>query len=145
VAAFLYQVGRFAFRRRWYVAFLWIAVLGGMVAVASQAPAAPADSTAIPGAEFQNANDLLQRAFHANPNGATAQIVFIAPHGQKITAARYQPVISEVVSEAARSPQVAGAATPSQDGEVSRTARLPSPRSTTAWCPTASPPPPRTP
>ncbi len=78
------------------------------------------DSTVIPGAEFQNANNLLQRAFHANPNGATAQIVFVAPHGQKITAARYQPVISKVVSEAARSPQVADAATPSQNGEVSR-------------------------
>ncbi len=120
MAAFLYRVGRFAFLRRWYVVFLWVAVLGGVFMAASRAPAAPADSTAIPGAEFQNANDLLQRAFHANPNGATAQIVFVAPHGQKITAARYQPVISEVVSTAARSPQVVGAATPPQDGEVSR-------------------------
>jgi RND superfamily putative drug exporter len=120
VAAFLYRVGRFAFRRRWYVVFLWVAVLGGVFMAASRAPAAPADSTVIPGAEFQNANDLLQRSFHANPNGATAQIVFIAPHGQKITAARYQPVISEVVSKAARSPQVADSATPSQSGEVSR-------------------------
>jgi RND superfamily putative drug exporter len=120
VAAFLYRVGRFAFRRRWYVVFLWVAVLGGVFMAASRAPAAPADSTVIPGAEFQHANDLLQWAFHANPNGATAQIVFVAPHGQKITAARYQPVISGVVSKAARSPQVAGVTTPSQNGEVSR-------------------------
>jgi RND superfamily putative drug exporter len=120
VAAFLYRVGRFAFRRRWYVAFLWVAVLGGVVAVASRAPAAPPGTTAIPGAEFQKANDLLQQAFHANSNGATAQIVFVAPHGQKITAARYQPVIGEVVSEAARSPQVARAVGPFADGEVSR-------------------------
>jgi putative drug exporter of the RND superfamily len=120
VAAFLYRVGRFAFRHRWYVVFLWVAVLGGVFMAASRAPAAPADSTVIPGAEFQNANDLLQRAFHANPTGATAQIVFIAPRGQKITASRYQTVISGVVSKAARSPQVAGATTPSQNGEVSR-------------------------
>jgi len=120
VAALLYRIGRFAFRRRWYVALLWVAVLAGAVAVAGRAPAAPADSTTIPGTEFQHANDLLQRSFHANPNGATAQIVFVAPPGQKVTAARYEPVISKAVAEAARSPQVARAVTPAQDGEVSR-------------------------
>jgi RND superfamily putative drug exporter len=122
VAAFLYRVGRFAFRRRWYVVLLWLAVLGGVFVVSSRAPAAPAGATSIPGAEFQQANDLLQRSFHANPNGATAQIVFIAPHGQKITAARYQPVISQATAEAARSSQVVSAATPSQSGEVSKDA-----------------------
>jgi putative drug exporter of the RND superfamily len=120
VAALLYRVGRFAFRFRWVVVVVWVAALGGVFAAASHAAPAPADNNSIPGAEFQQANDLLQRAFHANPNGATAQIVFVAPHGQKITAARYQPVISKVVAEAARSPQVQSAQTPSQDGEVSR-------------------------
>jgi hypothetical protein len=38
--------------------------------------------------------------------------VFVAPHGQKITAARYKPMIDEVMAQAARSPQVAGSATP---------------------------------
>ena len=120
MAAFLYRVGRFAFRHRWYVALVWVAVLGGVFAVATRAPAAPPDSSSIPGAEFQNANDLLQRSFHANPNGATAQIVFVAPHGQKITAARYKPVIGEVVAEAARSPQVASSDSPAQTHQVSR-------------------------
>jgi RND superfamily putative drug exporter len=100
-------VGRFAFRHRWYVAFVRVAVLGGVVAVGVRAPAAPPDSSSIPGAEFQKANDLIQRSFHANPDSASAQIVFVAPHGQKITATRYRSVISEVVAEAARSPQVA--------------------------------------
>jgi putative drug exporter of the RND superfamily len=120
VAAFLYRVGRFAFRHRWYVAFVWVAVLGGVIAVGVRAPAAPPDSSSIPGAEFQKANDLIQRSFHANPNSASAQIVFVAPHGQKITATRYRSVISDVVAEAARSPQVAGSASPFQDGQVSR-------------------------
>jgi len=97
-----------------------VAVLGGVVAAATRAPAAPPDSSSIPGAEFQRANDLLQRSFHANPNGASAQIVFVAPHGQKITAARYQPVISEVVADAARSPQVASWGSPLQTHQVSR-------------------------
>jgi putative drug exporter of the RND superfamily len=120
VAALLYRVGRFAFRLRWVVVVVWAAALGGVFAAASHAAPAPPDNNSIPGAKFQKANDLLQRAFHANPNGATAQIVFVAPRGQKITAARYQPVISKVVAEAARSPQVQSAQTPSQDGEVSR-------------------------
>jgi putative drug exporter of the RND superfamily len=120
VAAFLYRVGRFAFRHRWYVALLWVAVLGGVVVAAARAPAAPPDSSAIPGAEFQQANDLIQRSFHANPNGASAQIVFVAPHGQKITAARYQPLISKVIAEAARSRQVASYDSPVQTHQVSR-------------------------
>ncbi len=120
MAAFLYWVGRFAFRHRWYVALVWVAVLGGVVVAATRAPAAPTDNSSIPGAEFQKANDLIQRAFHANPNGATAQIVFVAPHGQKVTAARYQPVIGKVAAQAARSPQVTSYDTPSQTHEVSR-------------------------
>jgi putative drug exporter of the RND superfamily len=120
VAAFLYRVGRFAFRHRWYVALVWVAVLGGMVVAATRAPAAPTDNSSIPGAEFQKANDLIQRTFHANPNGATAQIVFVAPHGQKVTAARYQPVIGKVAAQAARSPQVTSYDTPRQTHEVSR-------------------------
>jgi len=116
----LYRVGRFAFRHRWYVALVWVAVLGGVVVAATRAPAAPTDNSSIPGAEFQKANDLIQRTFHANPNGATAQIVFVAPHGQKVTAARYQPVIGKVAAQAARSPQVTSYDTPSQTHEVSR-------------------------
>ena len=120
MAAFLYRVGRLMFRRRWYVAFAWVAVLGGVVAVGLRAPAAPPDNNSIPGAEFQKANELIQQKFHANPNGASAQIVVVASHGQKITAARYQPVISEVVAKAARSPQVASWDSPLQTHRVSR-------------------------
>ena len=120
MTAFLYRAGRFAFRHRGIVALLWLAVLAGVLAAATRAPAAPPDSNAIPGTEFQNANYLIQRSFHDNPDGATAQIVFVAPRGQKITAARYRPVIGEVMAEAARSPQVADAVSPFQDGQVSR-------------------------
>ncbi|MFI1092612.1 MMPL family transporter [Streptomyces sp. NPDC020917] len=78
------------------------------------------ETSSIPGAEFQKANDLIRVHFHANPNGAPAQIVFVAPQGQKVTAAHYQPVIDEVAAEAARSPQVASSDTPQQSGQVSR-------------------------
>jgi RND superfamily putative drug exporter len=116
----LYRVGRFAFRRRWYVLVAWLAVLGGVVAAGLSASGAPPDNPSIPGTEFNAANVLIQQKFHANPNGASAQIVFVAPHGQQITAARYKTVISAVVSAAARSPQVASWDTPAQTHQVSR-------------------------
>jgi putative drug exporter of the RND superfamily len=120
VASFLYQVGRFAFRRRWYVAFLWVAVLGGVVAVGLRAPAAPPDSSSIPGTESNTANNLIQSSFHTNPDAASAQLVFVAPSGQQITAAQYQSVISQAVAAAARSSQVTSSDTPAQSHQVSK-------------------------
>ena len=120
MAAFLYRVGRLAFRHRWYVLVAWLVVLGGVVVAGLSAPAAPPDNPSIPGTEFSTANSLIQQSFHANPNGASAQMVFVAPHGEKVTTARYQAVISEVVAEAAHSPQVASWDTPAQTHQLSR-------------------------
>jgi putative drug exporter of the RND superfamily len=105
MAALLYRLGRLAFRRRLVVALLWVAVLAGAGVAATRAPAAPPDNSSVPGTESQQANDLLQQSFPArNPNGAIAQIVFVAPHGQKLTSARDQAVIGQVVDEAAATP-----------------------------------------
>lgn len=120
MAVFLYRLGRFAFRRRWYVALIWLAVLAAGVLAASRAAAAPPDSNSIPGTEFQRANDLLQRSFHANPSGAGAQLVFVAPPGQSVTTPRYQAAIGRAMTVAARSSQVADAVSPFQDQQVSR-------------------------
>jgi RND superfamily putative drug exporter len=120
VASFLYRVGRFAFRHRRYVAFLWVVVLAGVVVVGLRAPAAPPDSSSIPGTESNNANSLIQSSFHTNPDAASAQLVFVAPSGQTITAAQYQPVISQVVAAAANSPQVTSSDTPEQSHQVSK-------------------------
>ena len=90
MARYLYRIGRFAFRRRWYVLFAWVAVVIGVVVVGLGAPSAPSGNNGIPGAEFQNANNLIQSSFHADPNAASAQIVFVAPHGRKITVTRYE-------------------------------------------------------
>ena len=72
--------------------FAWVAVAGGVIAVGLSAPSAPPGNNGIPGAEFQSANNQIQSSFHANPNGASAQIVFVAPQGQKITATQYEAV-----------------------------------------------------
>ncbi|MCQ4205536.1 MMPL family transporter [Streptomyces longispororuber] len=119
MAALLYRLGRGAFRRRWLVVVLWLAVVGGVAAAAAQAPAAPPDDDTIPGTELQQANDLLDRDFHANADGASAQLVFVAPDGRKVTASAYEKAIGEAVGEAANSSQVAGASDPFADHTVS--------------------------
>ncbi|MEW1753260.1 MMPL family transporter [Streptomyces angustmyceticus] len=83
MATFLYKLGRFAFRRRRFVALIWIALLAvaGVGAATASAPAA--DSLAIPGTEAQRAFDLLDQRFPGtNADGATARVVFRAPAGE---------------------------------------------------------------
>ncbi|GES32301.1 MMPL family transporter [Streptomyces angustmyceticus] len=83
MATFLYQLGRFAFRRRRFVALIWIALLA-VAGVGAATAAAPAeDSLAIPGTEAQRAFDLLDQRFPGtNADGATARVVFRAPAGE---------------------------------------------------------------
>ena len=121
MAAFLYRLGRLAFRRRWYAVLMWVVVLGGVGAGAVLAPAAPNSSFSIPGTESQKALDLLQQRFPAaNAGGATAQLVFVAPAGQKVTAAANEKAVDRTVAEAAAGQQVASAVNPFQAGAVSK-------------------------
>ncbi|MEW1722563.1 MMPL family transporter [Streptomyces sp. NPDC093109] len=120
MATFLYHVGRISFRWRWFVTLLWVAVLGAVGFAATQAPEAPDDGFAMPGIESQKAFDLLDERFPGSgADGASARIVFIAPNGEKVTAAKNKAVIEELVKDAADGPQVAGAVDPFQAKAVS--------------------------
>ncbi|MFF4275260.1 MMPL family transporter [Streptomyces sp. NPDC001536] len=122
MATFLYRMGRTAFRRRWLVALLWAVVLGAVGLGAAKAPAASDDSTSfMPGIEAQKAFDLIGERFPGGEaNGANARIVFVAPDGQKVTAAEHRAAIESLVAEAADEPQVAGATSPFTAGAVSK-------------------------
>jgi len=121
MATFLYHVGRITFRWRWFVTFLWIAVLGAVGFAAAKAPAAPDDGFAMPGIESQKAFDLLDQRFPGSAaDGANARIVFIAPNGEKVTAAKNKAVIEDLVDEAADGSQVAGVVDPFQAKAVSK-------------------------
>jgi RND superfamily putative drug exporter len=121
VATFLYQLGRLAFRRRWWFALLWTAVLAAVGAGAALAPAAPNTAFSMPGTESQKAIDLIQQRFPgANAGGATARIVFVAPSGHTITATDEKAAVEKVVTTAAGSPQVAQAVSPFQAQAVSK-------------------------
>ncbi|OIJ67319.1 MMPL family transporter [Streptomyces mangrovisoli] len=121
MATFLYRLGRLAFRRRWRFALLWAAVLAAVGVGAAMAPAAPDDTSAMSGIEAQQAYDLIQQRFPGSAaDGASARIVFVAPDGQKVTAAANKAAITDFVDEAADgSPQVSGAVSPFTAGTVS--------------------------
>jgi putative drug exporter of the RND superfamily len=120
VATFLYRVGRLAFRRRWYVALVWAAVLAAVGLGAMQAPGASDEEFSMPGIESQKAFDLLEERFPgATADGATARVVFVAPGGQKVTAAANKQAVEKAVAELADGTQVASAADPFQTKAVS--------------------------
>ncbi|MFC9241447.1 MMPL family transporter [Streptomyces decoyicus] len=85
MATFLYKLGRFAFRRRRFVALIWVALLAVAGVGAATAASPAADSFSIPGTEAQRAFDLLdQRYPGTNADGATARVVFRAPEGESM-------------------------------------------------------------
>ncbi|MFF6785736.1 MMPL family transporter [Streptomyces sp. NPDC012510] len=121
MATFLHRLGRLAFRKRWYVTLLWVAVLGVVGLGALKAPGASDEEFAMPGIESQKAFDLLEERFPGvTADGATARVVFVAPSGEKVTATENKKVIEETVAELADGSQVASAVDPFQARAVSR-------------------------
>ncbi|WP_405841548.1 MMPL family transporter [Streptomyces sp. NBC_01518] len=123
MATLLYRLGRVAFRWRWFVTLLWVAVLGAVGFAAAKAPAAPDDGFTMPGIESQRAFDLLEQRFPGTAaDGANARIVFVAPNGEKVTATENRAAIEKLVTEAADGSQVASAVDPFAAKAVSKDA-----------------------
>ncbi|MFE0518750.1 MMPL family transporter [Streptomyces sp. NPDC058954] len=125
MATFLYRLGRFAFRRRHFVALFWVALLTLAGVAAANAPAAGSTSFSIPGTEAQKAFDLLDQRFPgSNSDGATARVVFKAPGGEKMTDAANKATVEKTVKELADGSEVTSVADPyaahavSKDGTV---------------------------
>ncbi|WP_328681898.1 MMPL family transporter [Streptomyces sp. NBC_00343] len=113
MATLLYRLGRVAFRWRWFVTLLWVAVLGAVGFAAAKAPATPDDGFTMPGIESQRAFDLLEQRFPGTAaDGASARIVFVAPNGEKVTATENKAAIEKLVTEAADGSQVASTVDP---------------------------------
>ncbi|MFE4665161.1 MMPL family transporter [Streptomyces sp. NPDC056716] len=128
MATFLYKLGRLAFRRRHFVALLWVAMLTLVGVGAASAPAAGSGSFSIPGTEAQRAFDLLEERFPgSSADGATARVVFKAPAGEQVTDAEHKSVVEETVRTLSDGSEVASATDPyttnavSDDGTVAYT------------------------
>ncbi|MGW2824252.1 MMPL family transporter [Streptomyces sp. NPDC001443] len=123
MATVLYHLGRTAFRWRWFVALLWVAVLAVAGFAAAKAPAATDDGFSMPGIESQKAFDLIEQRFPGSAaDGATARIVFVAPSGEKVTATQNKAAIEKLVDETADGSQVAGVVDPFEAKAVSNDA-----------------------
>ncbi|AOR33798.1 hypothetical protein BFF78_24510 [Streptomyces fodineus] len=125
MATYLYKLGRLAFRRRHFVALIWVALLTLAGVGAASAPAAGNTSFSIPGTEAQKAFDLLDQRFPGmNAGGATARIVFKAPGGEKMTDAGNKAAVEKTVKELRSGSEVTSVADPyaghtvSQNGSI---------------------------
>ncbi|MEU6390602.1 MMPL family transporter [Streptomyces sp. NPDC046939] len=121
MATFLYKLGRLSFRRRRYVALLWVLLLGGIGFASSAAPAPPADSFSMPGTEAQKAFDLLDEKFPAaGAEGATARVVVRAPQGEKLTDPAPKADVGRLVAALGKGPEVSSVADPYKANAVSK-------------------------
>ncbi|MEV4444758.1 MMPL family transporter [Streptomyces mirabilis] len=128
MATFLYKLGRFAFRRRHFVALIWVALLTLAGVGAASAPTAGASSFSIPGTEAQKAFDLLEQRFPGmNADGATARVVFKAPAGQKMGDKANKATVEKTVKALGDGSEVTSVSDPfkshavSKDGSVAYT------------------------
>ncbi|MGR8010062.1 MMPL family transporter [Streptomyces hypolithicus] len=126
MATFLYKLGRFAFRRRPFVALAWVALLVLAGVGAASASTATSSSFSIPGTEAQKAFDLLDERFPgAAADGATARVVFKAPEGERMTDEDHRGAVEKVVGELrSGSDQVASVVDPYAGKAVSRDGRI---------------------
>ncbi|MEV8320967.1 MMPL family transporter [Streptomyces sp. NPDC059900] len=122
MATFLYKLGRLAFRRRHFVALIWVALLTLAGVGAASAPTAASSSFSIPGTEAQKAFDLLEeRVPEASADGASAKVVFKAPDGEKVTDPQNKADIEKTVAALkSGSDEVARADSPFQTKTVSK-------------------------
>ncbi|MEV7319333.1 MMPL family transporter [Streptomyces sp. NPDC093970] len=121
MATFLYKLGRLAFRRRHYVALLWVALLTLAGVGAASAPAAGNTSFSIPGTEAQKAFDLLDQRFPgSSSDGATARVVFKAPAGEKMTDKLNKATVRKTVKELGKDPEAVSVADPYKGHAVSK-------------------------
>ncbi|MGC9381002.1 MMPL family transporter [Streptomyces sp. MH13] len=120
MAAFLYRMGRLAFRRRWTVALAWAAVLAAVGLAGMTAPEAEEEPFSMPGIESQEAFDLMEERFPgAAADGATARVVFVSPNGEKVTATENRKAVEAAIAELGDGTQVASTVDPYESGAVS--------------------------
>ncbi|MEU4652707.1 MMPL family transporter [Streptomyces sp. NPDC023723] len=121
MATFLYKLGRLAFRRRHFVALIWVALLAVAGIGAASAPPAGNSSFSIPGTEAQKAFDLLEQRFPGqSADGATARVVFKAPDGEKMTDAGNKATVLKTVDELSDGSEVSSVADPYEGKTVSK-------------------------
>ncbi|WP_330305158.1 MULTISPECIES: MMPL family transporter [unclassified Streptomyces] len=121
MATFLYKLGRLAFRRRHFVALIWVALLTLAGVGAASAPTAGSSSFSIPGTEAQKAFDLLEQRFPGmSADGATARVVFKAPSGEKMADKANKAAVEKTVKALGDGSEVTSVTDPFKANAVSK-------------------------
>ncbi|WP_454051626.1 MMPL family transporter [Cellulomonas sp. Marseille-Q8402] len=97
MSSWLYRLGRLAYRRRATTLVGWlllVVLVGGVAAVAG---GTLENSFVIPGTESQQGLDVLDQRF-PQAAGATAQVVYVADDGARVTDAEAAAVVEQVVA-----------------------------------------------
>ena len=119
MAAYLYRLGRWVFRRRGLVLIVWAVVLSGLGIGAATLSGTVTNSVSIPGTESQRALDLLSSRTGANADSATARVVFVAAEGTTLATSSAKDAIQTAVKRMSALPDVRGVADPFIAGTVS--------------------------
>ncbi|MGW0187704.1 MMPL family transporter [Streptomyces sp. NPDC003362] len=117
MATWLYRLGLGAHRRRRLVLALWLAVLAAAVGTLMAVGGKLDNEFTIPGSESQRAQDTMAEDFPAAA-GTSAQIVFTAPEGSKVSDPAAAQAVQRTLAAAQDAPQVAAVIPPDKAGTV---------------------------
>jgi len=107
----LEKLGRFMARHHWPVIGVWVVLLVGVGAFAAGHTGTAVDEFAIPGAQSQQALDLLEQDF-PGAAGTNATVVYETPTGQTLTDAANAAAIGATVAELQKLPNVSTVSNP---------------------------------
>lgn len=85
MSTYLYRLGRFVARFRWWVIAAWLVVALGAGTLSTALGGSLASTFEIPGTQAQTALDTLEQRF-PQLSGASARVVLVAPEGSEISA-----------------------------------------------------------
>ncbi|WP_040805926.1 MMPL family transporter [Nocardia concava] len=123
MSRYLFALGQFVARRRWWMVAVWVVLLIGAITFAASTGGKTNDNFTVPGTESQDAVSLLQDRLPAF-SGAQMQVVFGAPGMVKVTDQRVTAEIEQVMTGLKGLPQVAAVVDPFQSQAVSPDQRV---------------------
>ncbi|MBG0562841.1 MMPL family transporter [Actinoplanes aureus] len=112
MATLLHRLGLASARHRIAVTIAWLVALVAVGAGAVTLSGTTANTFSIPGQESTTALDLMTEKFGAASAGATVQVVFEAPDGQKITDPQNAATVAQTVASLGKLPGVVSASNP---------------------------------
>jgi len=111
----LYAIGRWCSRHHWPVIGAWIVAAVALVAISSASGSKTSENLTLPGTGSTTATELLEanlpeQAYGSNP------LVLEAPHGAKLTEAKYAKAVEETAANLEQLPDVNSAVSPLAPG-----------------------------